>query len=463
MSKVGGKGKILHSQAREIVFNVFNYFQGSEPNMPKYKAIEKVHEATNVAPRTIERIVAEAKKCENVCRPNFISPKKIIKRKKTVCCLDSFDLDALRRLINNYHLIHKSHITIKKLMEEMNASNLNFKGSSRSLRRILYKIGFAWKKTEDNRKILIERHDVKLLRIAYLRKIAEYREQKRNIIYTDETYIHSTHTKSMSWSDTKNRNAGLKEPVSKGSRLIIVHAGYKEGFIPNAKLMFKSGLKTGDYHDDMNAVNYVKWLKEKLIPNLPPQSIVVMDNASYHNKLLEKQPTSNSRKAELIKWLQDRRITFPERATNAELYEIIKGRKEVDKQFTVDTLLRKHGHAVLRLPPYHPELNPIEKIWAQVKGKVASNNTTFKMNEVMALTDRAFQEIGKEQWEKVCQHVENQEIKYMKEEHMWDNIVEQFVIRIDDDDDDVDDPDYDDPESEDEMDLGVNELPPELD
>lgn len=458
MPKVGGKGRILHSQAREIVFNVFKYFDGIQPKLTKATVFEKVHEATKVAPRTVERIVAEAKRLgNNFVDPTFVSPKKVINRQKPVCNLDDFDLDALRRLINNYHIINKSHITVRKLMEEMNSAGIHFNGSSRSLRKILHKIGFAWKKIEDNRNILIERHDIRLLRIKYLRKITEYRQQNRNIIYTDETYIHSTHTKSMTWTDKKNKNAGIKIPISKGSRLIIVHAGYKEGFVPNAKLVFKSGLKTGDYHDDMNSVNYVKWLKEKLIPNLPPNSIVVMDNASYHNVLLEKQPTCNSRKSEMIQWLQVRRIHFPTTATNAELYEIIKMYKQEEKKFTVDTLLREHGHTVLRLPPYHPELNPIEKIWAQVKGKVAANNTAFKMEEVITLTDRAIQEIGKQNWESVCQHVVNEEIKYMKEEHMWDNIVEQFIIRVDD----QEDTDYDDSCSETDIDIGVNELPPD--
>ncbi|PSN47203.1 hypothetical protein C0J52_07866 [Blattella germanica] len=32
------------------------------------------------------------------------------------------------------------------------------------------------------------------------------------------------------------------------------------------------------------------------------------------------------------------------------------------------------------LPPYHPDLNPIEKIWANFKQYVGCNNITFKLN-----------------------------------------------------------------------------------
>lgn len=33
----------------------------------------------------------------------------------------------------------------------------------------------------------------------------------------------------------------------------------------------------------------------------------------------------------------------------------------------VQKLLNRHGHRLLFLPPYSPDLNPIEKKWAQVK------------------------------------------------------------------------------------------------
>jgi hypothetical protein len=46
--------------------------------------------------------------------------------------------------------------------------------------------------------------------------------------------------------------------------------------------MFKSGSKSGDYHSDMNYNKYSKWPKEKLLPNLQPRSVPVIDNV-HHN------------------------------------------------------------------------------------------------------------------------------------------------------------------------------------
>jgi hypothetical protein len=80
---------------------------------------------------------------------------------------------------------------------------------------------------------------------------------------------------------------------------IILHAGQEEGFILNALLIFKSGSKSVDYHGDMNFNNYKKWLKAKLIPNLPPNCVVI-DSASYHNVKLHLAPSSASKNRQTI-------------------------------------------------------------------------------------------------------------------------------------------------------------------
>jgi hypothetical protein len=79
----------------------------------------------------------------------------------------------------------------------------------------------------------------------------------------------------------------------KGERLIILHVGVRHGLIPNALIIFKSTQKTGDYHNEMNVENCIRWLKEKLIPNLEPNSVLMIDNAPYHNMQKDKAPTSN--------------------------------------------------------------------------------------------------------------------------------------------------------------------------
>ena len=37
------------------------------------------------------------------------------------------------------------------------------------------------------------------------------------------------------------------------------------------------------------------------------------------------------------------------------------------------------------VPPYHSHLNPIAFVWAKIKGAVAKENKTFKLNDVLKI------------------------------------------------------------------------------
>lgn len=109
----------------------------------------------------------------------------------------------------------------------------------------------------------------------------------------DEMYIHLTQSVTMCWqSETQ---IGVTESIGKGPCLIIVHAGGENGLVNNGLFIFKSKQKTGDYHDDMND-NFSTWVNQKLLPNLPLNTVIVLYNASYHNTQFNKKPTSVSLK-----------------------------------------------------------------------------------------------------------------------------------------------------------------------
>ena len=46
--------------------------------------------------------------------------------------------------------------------------------------------------------------------------------------------------------------------------------------------------------------------------------------------------------------------------------------KKIDSVYKVDEILKKKGHEVLRLPPYHWGLNHIELIWGDLNGSVVT-------------------------------------------------------------------------------------------
>ena len=129
----------------------------------------------------------------------------------------------------------------------------------------------------------------------------------------------------------------------------------------------------------MNQVNHMKWLQEKLIPNLESKSVIVVDNASYHNVQLNRHPTSNARKGEMLFWVDKRDIRYSSDMTKAELYDVIKIHRPQYETFC-NCLLANHGHTVMRLLPCHPDLNPTEKKnLGIVKTRIVARNVTSKL------------------------------------------------------------------------------------
>lgn len=432
-TKLGGR-KVIHSQAREVVANVYHFMKReAETNAPinLKKVQERVVQATGVSESTLRRILKEEKKC-STSGTSFSTPNKVRKRKKTKTDLDDFDLGVVRRTVNDFHRQHGERPTLSSLLPVLR-ENSDFKGSKWALSKILRRLGFRWKKSTSNRKLLVENFDIRELRLKYLKKLYEYRNAKRPIVYMDETYVHSSHTKPNAWTD--GSTSGLKTPANKGQRLIIVHAGSEDGFVNNALLTFRSGKKSGDYHDDMNYENYEKWVKTKLLPNLKEKSVVVIDNAPYHNKQDNPAPTTSSRKADMIKWLSDRNIAHASTMYKPELYSLIKTHKPSFKTYKIDQLFSKSGHTVLRLPPYHPDLNPIELIWSLLKDRVAKKNVTFNMDAVEHLVKETCDSITEEEWRKRCEHTRKIEEAYMELEPHIDEITEQIIVRLDEDSD----------------------------
>jgi hypothetical protein len=123
-----------------------------------------------------------------------------------------------------------------------------------------------------------------------------------------------------------------------------------------------------------------------------------VENAAYHNVQLNPAPASSCRKSAMIDWLSDHGIPFSDRMCKPELYSLIKLRKPRFKIFKIDALFAEHGHSALRLPPYHPDLNPTELIRDSVKEYVARNNASFRLDDAIKLTEEKFNIITKEEW-----------------------------------------------------------------
>lgn len=139
------------------------------------------------------------------------------------------------------------------------------------------------------------------------------------VVFLDETWPNHSVTKT--WTDDSDKSC-TKVPEGKGQRLIICHAGTSAGFVPNCLLAFKS-IKTSEYHEEMNYENF-KTCFDKLLENLKEPHTIIMDNASYHSVLMNKPPTINNKKAELIQWLHNKGIEADAGMLKRELLRMVK-------------------------------------------------------------------------------------------------------------------------------------------
>ena len=75
-------------------------------------------------------------------------------------------------------------------------------------------------------------------------------------------------------------------------------------------------------------------------------------------------------------WLTKRSISWKADMLKSDLYELVENKPE--PQYVCDRMILEEGFIVVRLLPYRCLFNPIELIWAWIKGKMAKENKTFK-------------------------------------------------------------------------------------
>ncbi|XP_049513968.1 uncharacterized protein LOC125941081 [Dermacentor silvarum] len=326
--------------------------------------------------RTVTRIKAEDR------RATLSSPKgkkldfsgeaeKRMTAKTRLLRYDTFALAALRRKVHSYFMRNELPTSEKLRNEVISDPDMDMPTiSTRTMQRMLNDLG--------------------------------------TIYYLDETWVNAGHTKETVLTDTKvmsrqdafrqGLSTGLCAPSGKGGRLIVLHAGSAEGFVDGAALVFRAKKGAGDYHTEMDAPRFRKWFVEQLLPNIKPCSVIVMNNASYHSAQAEKVPSSSSRKADIQCWLKSKSIPFSDDQLKSELLQFVKKHKHMFLAFQIDTLASAAGHEVVRLPPYHCELNPIKLVWSQVKGYVASKNTDFKIDSVEKLLLEGIAGVTPQNW-----------------------------------------------------------------
>jgi DDE superfamily endonuclease len=142
----------------------------------------------------------------------------------------------------------------------------------------------------------------------------------RDVVYFDESGFMEHSYRPHGWATRGEKVHGkISGNNRKRTNLIMAQRG-REWLAP---MLFE---KSCTHH------TVIAWMKEMLIPELRPNSLIIMDNAPFHNK--------------------------PE----------------------MQKLLEAHGHSMLPLPKYSPDFNPIEQSFAILKRRRQFNGQSIHDN-----------------------------------------------------------------------------------
>ena len=144
-------------------------------------------------------------------------------------------------------------------------------------------------------------------RREFLEVKSVYEERLHPFVYIDESGFRKDISRPYGYCTTRAKmRRGIRVEQGTNQRVI----GALCGTVPFAFTAFDCSIDSDVFHT---------WATEIRLSELPACSVIVMDNAPFHKR-----------------------------------------------QDTLDAL-QAEGHTVLWLPPYSPDLNPIEKTWAWIK------------------------------------------------------------------------------------------------
>ena len=113
-----------------------------------------------------------------------------------------------------------------------------------------------------------------------------------------------------------------------------------------------------------------------------------MDNAKYHKVKTFGAPKVHklTRKTQVLEWLQHYGVAHDPTATVSDLKEQLRTYINNFIPMEVERLANELGYQVLFTPAYHSDLQPIELVWAVIKGSIGRQYK--KGNNTLADTEK---------------------------------------------------------------------------
>jgi len=162
---------LLRSNERKMVASIATHFEKEH-----YTTFVERTLATGVSRRTLFNIRKELRETGTLTSPTRPSSREAYKP------IDSFDETAILNKVRELYSVRRQLPTLTKLHAVLKA-DISYPGSKSHLRTTLAKIGFTWRKTVDNRKVLVERPAVVAQRLAFYEKRQKLIQEGFPIVY----------------------------------------------------------------------------------------------------------------------------------------------------------------------------------------------------------------------------------------------------------------------------------------
>ena len=101
-----------------------------------------------------------------------------------------------------------------------------------------------------------------------------------------------------------------------------------------------------------------------------------MDGAKYHTRREHLKPTRITKKPEIVTWVKENKINLPpSKGKKHTVKEIMDHLDTIDRPVvrTCSRIAKEYGHRIMITPPYHCEVQPMERVWAFAKKPIALN------------------------------------------------------------------------------------------
>lgn len=134
---------------------------------------------------------------------------------------------------------------------------------------------------------------------------------------------------------------------------------------------------TRDYHGNFNADIFESLFKQ-LCKNLrkiyKTGCIIHMDGAKYHMRQEDPPPTKGWKRDDIMAWVGKHNIILPPPLKKEHTVdEVLKHIRSLEwpRVRSSYRIAKRYGHRIMKTPPYHCEVQPIERVWALAKNPIA--------------------------------------------------------------------------------------------